>query len=150
MRATADQVRESAEPSQYFVQPGFIQALGLRLVEGRDMTGADVMESDPEKDAEAIPPGRAGRVRVTASVTGEEVELSVSDNGNGISEENREKIFEPLFTSKPRGTGLGLAIVSSVVARHNGTMDVKSREGVGTTFTIRLPRRPPGSVRPGR
>jgi putative ABC transport system permease protein len=57
VRATPDQVRESAQPSQYFVQPGFIRTLGLRLVEGRDMTEADVMESDPDKDAEAIPPG---------------------------------------------------------------------------------------------
>ena len=57
VRATAEQVRESAEPSQYFVHPDFVSTFGLRLVEGRDITEADVMESDPEKDAEAVPPG---------------------------------------------------------------------------------------------
>jgi len=57
VRATETQTRESATPAQYFVQPGFVTTLGLRLIEGRDFNDADVLEADPEKDAEAIPPG---------------------------------------------------------------------------------------------
>ena len=91
--------------------------------------------------AEAIPPEREGRVRVTASATQDEMTLTVSDNGDGIPEENLETIFEPLFTSKAQGTGLGLAIVSNIIARHGGTLGVESCERAGTTFTIRLPRR---------
>jgi putative ABC transport system permease protein len=57
VRAAETQTRESATPAQYFVHPGFISTLGLRLIEGRDFNDADVLEADPEKDAESIPPG---------------------------------------------------------------------------------------------
>jgi PAS domain S-box-containing protein len=69
------------------------------------------------------------------------VVLAFSDTGPGIPAEIRDKIFEPFFTTKPvgKGTGLGLSIVYSVVQRHGGTIDVDSRPGGGTTFTIRLP-----------
>lgn len=67
------------------------------------------------------------------------VEFSVSDTGEGIPEENLEKVFEPLFTTKARGTGLGLAICKSHVAAHEGTLEVESGAGKGTTFTVRLP-----------
>lgn len=93
--------------------------------------------------AESIPTGRRGVVRVGASASDEEIVLAVSDNGCGIPDDDREKIFEPLFTSKAQGTGLGLAIVSNTVARHGGTIRVQSRKGAGTTFEIHLPRRGP-------
>jgi PAS domain S-box-containing protein len=91
---------------------------------------------------EAIPADRAGVVRVSAVSTDDEISLSVADNGGGIPEENVDKIFEPLFTSKVKGTGLGLSIVSNTIARHGGTLEVQSKKGVGSTFTIRLPRTP--------
>lgn len=96
--------------------------------------------------AEAIPPGRAGRVVVTGSATDQEIVLAVIDNGNGIPDDDLEKIFEPLFTSKIKGTGLGLSIVANNIARHGGKLSVETRRGVGTTFTIRLPRRTSTSV----
>jgi two-component system NtrC family sensor kinase len=70
-----------------------------------------------------------------------EVVLTFSDTGPGIPAEIRDKIFEPFFTTKPvgKGTGLGLSIVYSVVQRHGGTIEVDSKPGAGTTFTIRLP-----------
>jgi two-component system NtrC family sensor kinase len=72
---------------------------------------------------------------------GEGVVLTFADTGPGIPAYIRDKIFEPFFTTKPvgKGTGLGLSIVYSVVQRHGGTIDVDSRPGMGTTFTIRLP-----------
>jgi two-component system, NtrC family, sensor kinase len=71
----------------------------------------------------------------------EGVILTFSDTGPGIPAYIRDKIFEPFFTTKPvgKGTGLGLSIVYSVIQRHGGTIEVDSRPGVGTTFTIRLP-----------
>lgn len=67
--------------------------------------------------------------------------LSVSDNGIGIAKENLAKIFEPFFTTKQigEGTGLGLSIVYNVVKDHQGTIEVESDVGRGTTFRIKLP-----------
>jgi two-component system NtrC family sensor kinase len=71
----------------------------------------------------------------------EGVVLTFADTGPGIPAYIRDRIFEPFFTTKPvgKGTGLGLSIVYSVIQRHGGTIEVDSRPGVGTTFTIRLP-----------
>ena len=67
--------------------------------------------------------------------------ISVADDGPGIPEDVREKIFEPFFTTKApgEGTGLGLSIVFGIVRDHKGTISVKSKEGKGSIFTIRLP-----------
>jgi signal transduction histidine kinase len=65
----------------------------------------------------------------------------VTDNGQGIKPENLTKLFEPFFTTKPvgKGTGLGLSISYSLVRKHQGDIQVKSKVGQGTTFTVRLP-----------
>ena len=70
------------------------------------------------------------------------VYVSVADNGHGIPEELRERIFEPFFTTKTvgQGTGLGLSISHEIVTRHLGLILVESVVGVGTTFTVKLPR----------
>ncbi len=67
------------------------------------------------------------------------VAISFTDMGLGISEENREKLFEPLFTTKSRGIGLGLAITMTLVEGHGGDILVHSELGKGSTFTVRLP-----------
>ncbi len=68
-----------------------------------------------------------------------EVTISFSDNGQGISEENAKRIFDSLFTTKPKGTGLGLWLCYSVINGMSGKIEVKSILGEGTTFIIRLP-----------
>lgn len=76
------------------------------------------------------------------STAGEEwVCLSVSDTGEGISQEQVSRIFEPFFTTKPvgKGSGMGLAMVYSIVRNHNGIVDVDSQVGQGSTFRIMLP-----------
>jgi signal transduction histidine kinase len=81
----------------------------------------------------------SGRVEVSASEDQGELTLIVADNGKGMTEEVRARIFEPLYTTKLRGTGLGLAIVEGIIKRHGGRIDVKSSLGRGTTFSITIP-----------
>ncbi len=91
---------------------------------------------------------KAGRLGVVTgpSQGGRFAEVSISDTGPGISQENLSRIFDPFFTTKERGTGLGLSVVYGIVQRHGGTVEASSEEGKGATFTIRLPAaRPAGS-----
>lgn len=68
-----------------------------------------------------------------------QVTILVIDNGRGISEDQRERIFEPYFTTKSTGTGLGLAMVKQIVEQHNGTIHVLQSNALGTTIQIDLP-----------
>ena len=70
------------------------------------------------------------------------VYASVSDTGNGMSEEIKDRIFEPFYTTKEvgKGTGLGLSVSSEIITKHHGELAVESVVGVGTTFTVKLPR----------
>ncbi|MFK8026596.1 MAG: ATP-binding protein [Gammaproteobacteria bacterium] len=70
---------------------------------------------------------------------GEYVQLTVKDNGCGIDELNLDRIFDPFFTTKATGRGLGLAAVKGIVIAHGGTIQIKSKVGQGTTFTVLLP-----------
>ncbi|MBL4666950.1 MAG: PAS-domain containing protein [Sneathiella sp.] len=74
--------------------------------------------------------------------TGEFVMISVSDTGSGMSDEVRERVFEPFYTTKPheQGTGLGLSMVYGFIKRSGGHMKVYSEQGAGTTFRMYLPR----------
>ncbi len=65
--------------------------------------------------------------------------IRLNDHGPGIPESIKEKVFQPFFTTKEEGTGLGLSIVQRIVENHGGRLDLKSKEGEGTTFTITLP-----------
>ena len=70
---------------------------------------------------------------------GQFLEIKISDNGQGIMENDLGKIFEPFYTTREKGTGLGLAIVNRIVEGHAGKIKVDSKSGEGTTFTIWLP-----------
>jgi two-component system, NtrC family, sensor kinase len=83
-------------------------------------------------------------LRVTTREFGESVEVRVRDNGIGVPPENRDKLFQPFFTTKPtgEGTGLGLSISYEIITQqHGGTITVASEVGDFTEFTVRLPRR---------
>ncbi|TRZ52106.1 MAG: histidine kinase [Dehalococcoidia bacterium] len=71
-----------------------------------------------------------------------QLKIEVQDTGCGISQENMRKLFTPFFTTKGKGkgVGLGLAVAYGIIQRHHGKIEVQSKEGEGTTFTIRLPR----------
>jgi PAS domain S-box-containing protein len=82
-----------------------------------------------------------GEITVETEFTGTEIVVRVADMGKGISEENIPRLFTPFFTTKPagEGTGLGLSVSYGIVQKHNGTIDVESEPGHGSTFTVRLP-----------
>ncbi len=86
--------------------------------------------------------GRGGHLRIASRVVEGEVELTFADTGPGMPAELVNRIFDPFFTTKEKGTGLGLSVVYGIVQRHDGTIQVDSVEGQGTTFTFRLPAAP--------
>jgi signal transduction histidine kinase len=88
---------------------------------------------------QAMPNG--GNMQIRTSVENSQVKLEVQDTGCGISPANMQKLFTPFFTTKRevKGVGLGLAVSYGIIQRHNGKIDVQSKEGEGTTFTISLP-----------
>lgn len=88
---------------------------------------------------EALSKDRGGTITVAIRSDESEVTIRISDNGCGIKEEYLETLFEPFITHKSEGTGLGLSISKRIIEAHNGTIEVESREGEGTTFTIVLP-----------
>lgn len=88
---------------------------------------------------QAIPEETEGRVQIRQKRVDDTVHITVTDNGSGIPEVQREKVFEPNFTTKSSGMGLGLAIVKSIVESSKGTIRFESAEGQGTTFFIELP-----------
>jgi PAS domain S-box-containing protein len=88
-----------------------------------------------------------GIIKISASVvegqgegrSGRFLRIQVSDTGKGIEEENIGKVFDPYFTTKKEGSGLGLASVYSIIRNHDGYVELESRPGAGTTFSIYLP-----------
>ncbi len=87
----------------------------------------------------AIDNGGEIRVRTEYNPELKMVNISVSDDGQGIPEETKARLFEPYFSTKTAGTGLGLAIVNTIVSDHNGYIRVKDNEPKGTEFVIELP-----------
>ena len=85
--------------------------------------------------------GKGGKLVLSTRSIGDSVEVKVSDDGMGISQKYLNQIFDPFFTTKKpgEGTGLGLNIVYRIVTQHEGTIDVESKEQIGTTFTIKFP-----------
>ncbi|MCW5914723.1 MAG: hypothetical protein KIT66_08965 [Chitinophagaceae bacterium] len=86
-------------------------------------------------------PGFQPTVTVSTKNLGDKVEIIVKDNGNGIPEKIKDKIFQPFFTTKPtgQGTGLGLSLSYDIIKTHGGEIRVNSKEGEGTEFIIQLP-----------
>jgi signal transduction histidine kinase len=77
---------------------------------------------------------------VTIPTAGKKVRLKIKDNGMGMSEEVKRKLFTPFFTTKEKGTGLGLSTVKKIVQAHKGEITIDSETGKGTTVTILLPK----------
>lgn len=85
---------------------------------------------------QAMPKG--GKLTITTARKDESIETDIADTGEGISKENLEKIFDPLFSTKSRGTGLGLSLCQSIIEGHEGAIEVKSEVGKGAKFIVKL------------
>ena len=85
----------------------------------------------------AMPEG--GKLRVQTVQKRNELLLKIEDTGVGIPDENMDKIFEPYFTTKDFGSGLGLTLVYKIVKEHLGDIEIKSKVGEGTSFTLSFP-----------
>jgi signal transduction histidine kinase len=86
---------------------------------------------------QATPTG--GTVTIATQMTDSMYEIRFNDSGAGIEADTLARVFEPFFTTKPDGTGLGLAITRKIVESHNGTLEIESEPGEGTTVIVRLP-----------
>lgn len=108
-----------------------------QLVINLSINAMDAMESTP--------PG-SRRLTIGTRDTAESVVLTVADRGPGIPIAERQRIFESFYTTKPRGMGLGLPIVRAIADAHRAQLTVDGREGGGTVFSVRLPRRLDGAA----
>jgi signal transduction histidine kinase len=84
--------------------------------------------------------GSGGTLKVTIREEGDFIVIDVTDSGVGISGADLEMIFEPYFSTRATGTGLGLAIARRMAEIHGGSITASSEVGVGTTFTVKLPK----------
>lgn len=87
---------------------------------------------------EAMTPGK-GLLTLQTVQQRDKAIITIGDNGPGIPEETKTRLFDPFFTNKPKGTGLGLTSTQNIIMNHKGTVHVESELGVGSTFTIILP-----------
>ncbi|HEY8919128.1 MAG TPA: ATP-binding protein [Chitinophaga sp.] len=87
---------------------------------------------------EAMTPGK-GELNIYTARHNDRAVIQVSDNGPGIPEDMKAKLFDPFFTSKPKGSGLGLTSTQNIIINHKGNIHVDSEPGKGTTFSITLP-----------
>ena len=111
--------------------PGTIIVDGIRIRQVMLNLVQNAMESMSQEGALTI---------TTALQDDSTFVISVQDTGCGMSPEQQERIFEPFFTTKNQGTGLGMSIVHRIIEAHKGTIEIESKEGQGTTFTLTLPR----------
>jgi two-component system NtrC family sensor kinase len=96
-------------------------------------------------EGRAALPGSLGQIRISTRREGEHVQITVADDGPGMTEDVQRRVFDPFFTTKQvgKGTGQGLALAhATIVHKHGGTIDVHSSPGQGTTFVITLPVHP--------
>jgi nitrogen fixation/metabolism regulation signal transduction histidine kinase len=88
---------------------------------------------------QSIPEGLQGRIYIELTTYGNSVKVTIEDNGSGISESRKDKLFQPSFTTKTKGMGMGLAIVKNIINNANGEIWFESEEGKGTKFFVEFP-----------
>ena len=136
LRTTLAMFSKEIEEQQIEVVTSFAEGLPLIMADRENLTRAlfNIIENAVEAMA------RSPRELVVATTFGEGVlEIEITDNGRGFSRETLKKIYDPFFSSKTYGPGLGLTFCLRVIHNHRGTISVSSEEGVGSTFTIKLP-----------
>ena len=131
--AKVDRKKEFAEyaKKKYYPKPDLPETLGVKdqLKQVFLNLGFNALEAMPE----------GGKLTINSFVSKGNLNIEFIDKGIGIGETDREKIFQPFFTTKEKGSGLGLFIVNHFVQAHSGRIGVESASGKGTKFTICLP-----------
>src|SRR5712664_4771484 len=91
--------------------------------------------------AEAMQGALVREIQISTSLVAsrDAIEITVADTGHGVTQELKERLFLPYFSTKQRGTGLGLAIVSRIVEDHHGTIRVEENKPIGSRFVVELP-----------
>jgi signal transduction histidine kinase/ActR/RegA family two-component response regulator len=129
--------KDSAEANNAYIRVA-IQTDSSAFLMGDESELREVLVNMIFNAVDAMPGG--GTLTLAARAEGEQVLLSVGDTGTGMTEEVRSRVFDPFFTTKGKaGMGLGLAVSYGIIRRHEGSVEVASEAGRGTTFTIRLP-----------
>jgi len=129
---------EQTFPEGIFCRRNLSSGIEMRI-DGEHMRRAliNVITNAVHALSEEGSPGKEMTVETARS--GNNLEIRVIDNGNGIPEDLRQKIFEPLFSTKGFGVGLGLSITMDIMEKHNGGVDVRSKVGEGTTVVLWIP-----------
>ncbi len=117
-------------PDDYNIIAKFDRTQLIRVVTNLVKNGIQSISDDSENP----------KIEVHVFSENDTVNITVEDNGSGISEENKSKIFEPKFTTKTSGMGLGLAMVKNIVETYNGSITFTSQLGKGTIFTVAFPK----------
>jgi two-component system, NtrC family, sensor kinase len=144
-------LKELVEETMAFLQKEAADK-GIHIIQEMG-SGTDVIWTDPYKLRQVLiniisnavhATDAGGSITATIETFDEQVAIHITDTGKGIPREHLEKIFEPFFSTKPpgEGTGLGLFVSRSIIDKLGGKIDVESRLGKGTRFSIRLPRHP--------
>lgn len=138
LRLADNQVRRTADVKVNF-------APDLPTVVGNSQKLQQVIVNILINASQAVEKSR-GTIHVATSFDNKEVVLQIKDDGKGIEEKTLGQIFDPFYTTKRHhgGTGLGLSIAYGIVKEHRGTIEVESRVGMGTTFSIHIPRNQEG------
>jgi len=132
-----------AEAANIHINLDLVCADGV-MVLGDESELREVLVNMVFNAVDAMPQG--GRLTLAAKETNGLIEISVQDTGTGMTEETRLRVFDPFFTTKDMlGMGLGLAVSYGIICRHEGTVEVESQVGMGTTFRVRLPIGKPAS-----
>ena len=126
---------EQARKQDVRLIPKIDEDLPLAAIDASQITKA--FSNIIENALESMPNG--GNLTLEAKLDNANIITSIKDTGWGIARENLDSVYDPFFTSKTRGAGLGLTMVHQIVMNHNGELKFDSKEGVGTTVTIRLP-----------
>jgi len=145
-----DLVREAIEISTPMWKDG-PQAKGISIEIVDDITEEELIILGNDTDLReaiinmifnsvgAMPQG--GKIHLATYAKNESIYLELSDNGNGMTEETKRRIFDPFFTTKGiNHSGLGMSMLYGIIKRHNGSIDIKTKPGKGTMFTIVLPK----------
>ncbi|MHB8789749.1 MAG: PAS domain S-box protein [Desulfobulbaceae bacterium] len=130
-------VHQLTIPDSVAVSLDIPEALPPLLVDAMQIS--QVLRNLVSNGVEAMPGGGVLEIRAVENRPDGTITVSVRDSGSGMTPDHLAKLFEPLFTTKARGTGLGLVIVKNLTEANGGTVNVESKVGKGTEFTLTLP-----------